>query len=93
MWLEALTENDLEDRYDSSQSRAVPEMPNQEERWCLRKNTGRKATGNHLPTIPKNMASQITGITSSSCRSCNSNSSISRSSNISSDRSNSTLGR
>src|SRR6218665_3852649 len=31
VWLEALTENDLEDRYDSNQSRAVPEMPNQEE--------------------------------------------------------------
>jgi len=28
-------------------------------RWCLRKNTRRKATGNHLPTFPKNMASQI----------------------------------
>src|SRR6218665_1441152 len=28
-------------------------------RWCLRKNTGRKATGNQLLTLPKNMASQI----------------------------------
>jgi len=37
VWLEALTENDLEDRYDLNQSRAVPEMPNQEEsRWRRR---------------------------------------------------------
>src|SRR6218665_3439142 len=28
-------------------------------RWCLRKNTWRKATGNHHPTFPKNMDSQI----------------------------------
>ena len=33
-WLEALTENDLEDKYDWNQSRAVPEMPNQDDsRW------------------------------------------------------------
>ena len=29
-WLEALTENDLEDKYDWNQTRAVPETPNQE---------------------------------------------------------------
>ena len=34
MWFEAMTENDVEDRYDLNQSRALPEMPNQEEsRW------------------------------------------------------------
>ena len=33
-WLEALTENDLEDKYDWNQSRAVLETPNQEDsRW------------------------------------------------------------
>jgi len=26
--------------------------------WCLHKNTGRKATGNHLSTLPKTMARQ-----------------------------------
>src|SRR6218665_1865954 len=29
-------------------------------RWCLHKNTGRKATGNHLSISPKTMASQKT---------------------------------
>ena len=33
-WPEALTENDLEDKYDWNQSRAVPETSNQDDsRW------------------------------------------------------------
>jgi len=28
VWLDVLTENDLEDRYNLNQSRAVPETPN-----------------------------------------------------------------
>src|SRR6218665_443745 len=35
------------------------EDTNQRWRWCFHKNTRRKATGNHLSTFPKNMASQI----------------------------------
>ena len=35
--LEALTEKDLDDKYDSNQSRAVPEMPNQEDSLVRRR--------------------------------------------------------
>src|SRR6218665_1989584 len=57
VWLEALTENDLEVRYDLNQSRAVPEMPNQEESrrrrrlWSIVSNAAEMLETRRLSTV------------------------------------------